>query len=289
MNSQQLHAFIAYNYKKRKLKNYFFCFLLGLCAFTALFTLLNVFGYVLFKGTPGLTLSFFTELPKPPGSANGGLANSIVGSITLVALASIIGIFFGISTGIYLSEYGRGKLAIFIRFSTDMLSSVPSIVIALFVYVILVVPLKSFSAYAGSTALAIIMIPIVARTTEELLKLVPTHIREAGLALGLPRWKVILRIVLRGSLGGIATGVILAIARISGESAPLLFTAFNSRFWQTSLAEPISSLPVQIYNYAISPYDDLHKLAWTSSLVLVIFVFIINLITRLILKPQGRE
>jgi phosphate transport system permease protein len=289
MNNQQLHTFITYNYKKRKLTNYLFCFLLGLCAFIALFTLLNVFSYVVLKGMSSLTLSFFTELPKPPGTPNSGLANSILGSITLVVLASMIGIFFGISTGIYLSEYGRGKTATIIRFATDMLSSVPSIVIALFVYVILVVPLKSFSAFAGSTALAIIMIPIVARTTEELLKLVPTHIREAGLALGLPRWKVILRIVLRGSLGGIATGVILAIARISGESAPLLFTAFNSRFWQTSLAEPISSLPVQIYNYAISPYEDLHKLAWTSSLVLVIFVFIINLITRLILKPQGRE
>jgi phosphate transport system permease protein len=214
------------------------------------------------------------------------MANAIVGTGILVALASLIGIPVGIGAGVYLAEYGRGKLATLLRFAIDLLASVPSIIVGLFAYAMLVVPLKRFSALAGACALAVIMIPIVARTTEELLRLVPQHIREAGLGLGIPRWKVILRIVLRGSLGGIATGVMLAIARAAGETAPLLFTALNNQFWSHRLDEPIASLPMQIYTYAISPYDEWHRQAWGGALLLMIFVLGLNLGTRAILRRQ---
>jgi phosphate transport system permease protein len=211
------------------------------------------------------------------------MANACVGTLLLVGLASLIGIPWGIATAIYLSEYGHGKFGAFVRFCVDLLASIPSIIIGLFAYAVIVVPTKHFSAYAGGVALGILMIPTVARSSEELLRLVPQHIREAGLALGLPRWKVTLRIVLRGSLGGIATGVILAVARVAGETAPLLFTALNNRFWSVSMDQPIASLPVQIYTYAISPYDDWHRQAWAGAFVLVFLVFSVNLVTRIAL------
>jgi phosphate transport system permease protein len=270
-------------FRKRKIKNYIMCTLLFLAAVIALIPLFSVFWYVMSRGIPALSWSFFTQLPQPVGETGGGMANSLVGTLILIGIASCIGIPWGIATAIYLSEYGHGKLGHFIRFSTDVLSSIPSIVIGLFAYTVVVIPMKRFSAIAGGVALGILMIPTVARSSEELLKLVPQHIREAGLALGLPRWKVILRIVLRGSLSGIATGVILAIARVSGETAPLLLTALNNRFWANSLDQPISSLPVQIYSYAISPYDDWHAQAWAGAFVLVMLVFVMNLLTRLLL------
>jgi phosphate transport system permease protein len=282
---------IVTGYARRKAVNWFICASLSASALVALFVLFCVFGYVLVKGLPALNFSFFTELPKPVGEAGGGMANALVGTGILVVLASAIGIPVGVVTGIYLSEYGRGKWAMVVRFSMDMMSSVPSIIIGLFVYVLLVLPMKRFSAFAGSVALAIIMIPVVARSTEELFKMVPTHIREAGLALGLPRWKVILRIVLRGCLGGITTGIMLAVARVAGETAPLLFTALNNRFWNRGLDQPIASLPVQIYTYAIAPFEDWHRQAWAGALMLVLFVFAINIITRMALRPAaaGRD
>jgi phosphate transport system permease protein len=210
--------------------------------------------------------------------------------LTLVGIASLIGVPWGILTGVYLSEYGsRQKTGSLVRFSADMLSSIPSIIIGLFVYTIVVVPMKRFSAIAGGLALAFIMIPIIARSVEELLKLVPTHIREAGLALGLPRWKVILRVVLGGSLKAILTGIMLSVARVAGETAPLLFTAFGNQFWQAGLTQPVASLPVQVYNYAISPYEDWHQKAWAGALVLVFLVFMLNITTRLIITPNRRK
>jgi phosphate transport system permease protein len=246
--------------------------------------LLAIFGFALFQGLPALNLAFFTELPKPVGEAGGGMANALWGTFTLVVMASALGVPWGVAAGTWLSEFGRSsRLATLVRFTADQLASVPSIVLGLFVYSAIVAPMKRFSAIAGAVALALIMVPTICRTTEEILKLVPVHIREAGLALGLPRWKVILWIVLKGARGSLLTGVMLALARASGETAPLLFTAFNNRFWQRALDQPIASLPVQIFTYAISPFEDWHRQAWAAACVLVIFVFVINLATRALL------
>lgn len=286
MNGPQLSGVLSTTYTKRKLVNTAFCGLILLAAGVALASLFYVFGYVVYQGLPSLNRDFLTQLPKPVGEPGGGMANALVGTAILIALGSFVGIPWGIFTGVYLSEYGRGRFGALVRFCTDLMTSVPSIIIGLFVYVLVVIPMKRFSALAGALSLAFIMVPIVARTTEELLRLVPVHIREAGLALGLPRWKVILRIVLRGSLGGIMTGVMLAVARVAGETAPLLFTALGNNYWHQGLDQPIASLPVQIYNYAISPFEDLHRQAWAGALVLVLFVFAINVITRLLLRPK---
>lgn len=282
-----LNQYLKVSYGRRKLKDRFACGMLGLAAIVALVPLFSVLGYVLLQGIPALNIDFFTQTPKPVGEVGGGMANALVGTSVLILLGSFIGVGWGLVVGIYLSEYGRGRLGTMIRFTADLLASIPSIVIGLFVYSIIVLPMKRFSALAGGVALGIIMIPTVARSTEELLRLVPTHIREAGLALGLPRWKVILRIVLRGCASGITTGIMLAVARVAGETAPLLFTALNNRFWMTSLDQPIASLPVQIYSYAISPFEDWHRQAWAGALVLVALVFVINISCRLVLKSDG--
>jgi phosphate transport system permease protein len=291
MIPKNLSDYIARNYRKRKLWNYLMCGLLGAATIMALVPLLSVFSYVLTRGLPAIDLGFFTQLPKPVGETGGGMANAFAGTGILVALAALFGIPVGIAVGMYLSEYGSGRFGSIIRFVTDMMASIPSIIIGLFVYTLVVIPMKRFSAIAGGISLAILMIPIIARSTEELLKMVPTHIREAGLALGLPRWKVTLRIVLRGSLGGITTGIMLSVARVAGETAPLLFTAFGNRMWHSGLDQPIASLPVQIYTYAISPYEDWHRQAWAGALVLVCLVFMINIVTRLVLRPAplGRD
>jgi len=274
---------------RRKIVNAAACGFLAAATIVALVPLVSVFAHVLQQGMPALNAAFFTELPKPVGEVGGGIANSLVGTLALVLIASAIGVPWGVAAAIYLSEYGKGKLGHVIRFATDILASIPSIVIGLFAYAIVVVPMKRFSALAGGVALGILMIPLVARSAEEILKLVPQHVREAGLALGLPRWKVVVRIVLRGSLGGIATGVILAVARVAGETAPLIFTALNSQYWTTRIDQPISSLSVQIYTYAISPYEDWHRQAWAGAFVLVCLVFVINLATRALLPSAVRE
>lgn len=268
-------------HKRRLFKNIFMLTLIVLSALLAVLPLLLVFVYLVQMGWAGLDLDFFTELPKPVGEIGGGMSNAIVGSTILVGLASLIGVPLGVACGIFLSEYGQGRwTAKWLRLTTDVLTSVPSIVVGLFAYVIFVVPFKGFSAYAGAFALAIIIFPVVARTTEEILKLIPDHIREAGLALGLPRWRVIIFIVLKGSLGGVFTGIILSVARVAGETAPLLFTAFSNRFGFRGLSQPIASLPVQIYTYASSPFPDWHRQAWTGALVLVTIVFLLNIFTR---------
>ncbi len=284
MQRRQLIRYTERHYYKRKIKNYLFCAMLVAAALVALTPLFSVFGYVLKQGFGTLNFDFFTKLPQPVGEVGGGMANAFAGTGILIALASALGIPWGIAIGVYLSEYGRGRFAAAVRFTTDLLSSVPSLIIGLFVYAVVVLPMKRFSAIAGGIALGILMVPTIARSTEELLKMVPVHIREAGLALGLPRWKVIFRIVVRGSMSGIFTGIILAVARVAGETAPLLFTAFGNRLWHQGLDQPIASLPVQIYTYAISPYEDWHHQAWTGALVLVFFVFFMNLLIRLVMK-----
>lgn len=255
----------------------------GLCALAAVVVLVplaSILVYVITRGAAGLSLSFFTQLPTPVGEPGGGMANAIVGSLTLIGLACAFGLPVGIMAGIYLSEIGRGRLAKWVRFIADVLGGVPSITVGVFVYALVVVGMKRFSAIAGGIALAIVMLPTVTRTTEELLRLVPGHLREAALALGVPRWRTTLFVVLRTSLGGIATGVMLAIARISGETAPLLFTAFNSSHWSDALDRPIASLPVQILAYSTSPYEDWQNKAWTGAFVLVTMILVLNLLAR---------
>ena len=232
-------------------------------------------------GASSLNWAFFTELPKPVGEEGGGMANAILGTLILVGLGSAIGIPVGVFAGIYVTEYSKNVLANIIKFVTDVLSGIPSIIIGIFAYGLIVIPMKSFSAYAGGFALGVLMIPTITRITEEMLKLVPHTLREAALALGIPRWKTTLRIVLRTAQSGIITGILLAIARAAGETAPLLFTSFGNSFWSTTLDSPMASIPVQIFNYAISPYDEWHRKAWAGAFVLIALVFIVSLIVRL--------
>jgi phosphate transport system permease protein len=255
----------------------------------AIVPLASVLGYLLFQGLGGLSWDFFTELPQPVGESGGGFGNAMLGSLVLVGLACAIGIPVGVLAGVYLSEFGNNRFAKAVRFSADVMSGVPSIAVGIFAYTLIVLQMRRFSALAGGFALAILMLPTVMRTTEELLKLVPDQLREAGLALGIPRWRVILRVVLRTGAPGIATGVMLAVARAAGETAPLLFTAFNNRFWSTDLDKPIGSLPVQIFTYAVSPYDEWHRQAWAAALVLVFMVLVLNIGARLLTASRGQS
>lgn len=285
MKKQQ--AALSFYDRRRKIESHFWIGFLAFLSIVAIAPLFFIFAYAIYRGAPGLDVAFFTELPKPMGETGGGMANAITGSLIMIAMAGLVGVPWGIGAGIYLAEYKEGMTTKFLRFVTDLLTSVPSIIIGLFAYSLLVIPMKGYSAYAGSAALAIIVVPIVARTTEEILKLMPTNIREAGLALGLPRWRVIVSIVLPGSIGGVMTGVMLALARIAGETAPLLFTSFSNNFGFRGLGQPTASLPVQIFNFATSHDEVWRQKAWTGALVLVMFVFILNLTTRLILRRRG--
>lgn len=258
---------------------------------TALSTILAVgvlaiiLWYIARRGITSLTLAFLVESPKPVGEG-GGIGNAIVGSAVLMGLACLAGIPLGIATGVYLSEVGRGWFSSVVRFFVDTLTGIPSIVTGVFVYAVVVLRARHFSAYAGGIALAMIMIPIVARTTEEMIRLVPHSLREGALALGAPQWRVTLGVVIPAAASGIATGAMLAIARISGETAPLLFTAFGSRFFPSGLDEPIASLTVQIYNYAISPYDEWHAQAWAATLVLMTLILVINITVRFFTRKK---
>jgi len=253
----------------------------------AIVPLASVLFFVAARGLGSVSWSFFTELPKPVGEEGGGMGNALLGTGILVAIACAIGIPFGVLAGIYLAEFGEGRFARVVRFSADVLSGVPSIAVGIFVYILIVLWTRSFSAIAGGVALGILMLPTVTRTSEELLRLVPSSLREAALALGVPKWRAIPRIVLRTALPGIATGVMLAVARVAGETAPLLFTAFNNRFWSANLGQPIGSLPVQIYTYAVSPFDDWHRQAWAAALVLVALVLVLNVAARLLVRGRG--
>lgn len=237
--------------------------------------LVAIFAYLLYKGASSLNLNFFTKTPVPVGMTGGGMANAIVGSGVLLIIGSILGVPVGIAAGIYLAEFGRGgKLANLVRFTADVLNGVPSIVMGIAAYSLIVLPQRHFSAFAGGVALGIMMIPTITRTTEEMLLMVPHVIREAALGLGVSNWRSVLSITLRTASPGVITGCMLAFARVAGETAPLLFTAFGSPFWSADITQPIAALPLQIYVYAISPYDEWHRLAWAGALVLILLIVI---------------
>jgi len=264
----------------------------GLCVACALLVILPL-AAILFdliqKGASSLNWAFFTGIPKPAGMAGGGMGNAIVGTLELLALASCIGVPVGVLGGIYLAEYGGERLNTWIRFWADVLNGVPSIVWGMVAYALVVLPMKGFSAWAGGLALGFIMVPLVLRTTEEVLVLVPRSYREAALALGLPQWKTIVRIVLPTAMRGIVTGVLLAMGRVAGETAPLLFTAFGNSNWNHHLGEPIAALPLQIFSYAIAPYDDWNRQAWAGALVLVAMTFILSIGVRLFSRSRFQK
>jgi phosphate transport system permease protein len=264
----------------RKLKNGAMTLLMAGATLAVLIPLLLIFVHIVKMGFSSLNLDFFIQIPKPTGEAGGGMANGMFGSGLLIFLASTVGIPVGVFGAVYLAEYGGSKISTVIRFAADILSGIPSIITGMIAYTLLVVPFKGFSALAGAFALALIMIPIVLRTTEEQLKLVPTTLREASLALGVPLWRTTLKVTLRSALKGVMTGVLLATARIAGETAPLLFTALGNQFWGGKLTEPIAAMPLQIFNFAIAPYEDWHRLAWAGALVLVTIMFALNLAAR---------
>jgi phosphate transport system permease protein len=248
--------------------------------------LILILAFLVYQGASSVNLDFFIHLPKPVGEPGGGMANAIVGSIIMIGLASCVAIPLGILGGLYLAGGRDPRLPWLVRFTADVLNGVPSIVFGIFAYTVVVLPMRRFSALAGGFALALIMVPIVLRTTEEMIRLVPQTFREAGLGLGLPEWKVDLRIVIPAARAGIVTGVMVAMARIAGETAPLLFTALGNRFWHQGLDQPIAALPLQIYAYAIAPYDDWHRQAWAGALVLITLVFLASLAARL--ATRGR-
>src|SRR5512138_3177464 len=266
----------------RHLTNSAVTLLMVLATLTVLTPLALIFIHIIKMGLSSLSLDFFTQIPKPTGESGGGMANGLFGSGLLILLASCIGLPIGVLGAVYLTEFGSGKLATAIRFSADVLAGVPSIITGMVAYSLMVVPMKGFSALAGAVALALTRIPIVLRTTEEQLKMVPGTLREASLALGVPLWRTCLKVMLPSATKGVVTGILLAIARVAGETAPLLFTALGNQFWSRKLTEPIAALPLQIFSFAIAPYEDWHKLAWAGALVLVVIMFTLNLGARLL-------
>ena len=270
----------------RRLLSALFVGFCGLSVLLALVPLALVLFFVVSEGIQSLNLDFFTKMPKPVGETGGGMANAIVGTLELLALASVIGIPVGVLGGVFLAEYGTARVNAVLRFIADVLNGVPSIIWGVVVYGLIVLRFKSFSAYAGGLALGLIMIPLILRTTEEVILLVPVGYREAALALGIARWKTIVQIVVKTASRGIITGILLALARVGGETAPLLFTAFGNRFWNHDLSEPIAALPLQIFTYAISPYDDWHRQAWAGALVLVTGVFCVNVLVRIVTRVR---
>lgn len=259
------------------------------CAFAvalAIVPLVSVLYYTASRGLGGINLAFFTELPKPVGETGGGMANAIEGTLSLVGMACIFGVPAGVLAGVFLAEFPGTRFATLVRFSADVMSGIPSITVGIFAYSIVVLKMGRFSAIAGSVALAVIMLPTVTRTTEELLRLVPANLREAALGLGVSKWRATVSIVLRTAAPGIATGIMLAVARVAGETAPLLFTAFSNRFWSQGIDQPIASLPVQIYTYAVSPFEDWHRQAWAAALVLVVLVLLLNVTAKLLVRSR---
>lgn len=271
----------------RKLTNLAVCILSALSALTGLVFLAWILFLVLKNGMDAMSLAFFTELPTPPGMEGGGLANAILGSFIITSIGTLFGVPLGLCAGVFLAEYGKHSwISEAVRFATNTLMGMPSIIIGVFVYGLMVVNMGGFSAIAGAVSLAIIMLPIVAKTTDDILNLVPNALREAGLALGIPRWRVINAIIFRAALSGLVTGVLLAIARVSGETAPLLFTALNSPYWPESLGKPMANLTVTIFNYAMSPYDNWQRLAWGASFLILLAVLVLTLISRALLRTK---
>ena len=265
---------------RRRLVNGVMTGVVALAAIVTTLPLLFILIHLVREGASSLSLDFFTRMPRPPGEAGGGMANAIVGTLIIIGLACAIGLPIGVGAGLYLAEFRKTKLANTVRFLADVLNGLPSIVLGIFAWQFLVKPLGHFSALAGGVALAAMMIPMVTRTTEEMVRLVPTSLREAAMALGYSRARTALTVVLRTATAGIVTGVLVAVARIAGETAPLIFTAFGNAFWSVRLDEPIAAMPLQIFVYAISPYDDWRRLAWAGSLVLIALVFLISVAAR---------
>jgi phosphate transport system permease protein len=264
----------------RKLVNYVMFSLTGVCALVTVGVLFFILGYLLWYGGSSLSWTFLTHLPTPVGETGGGMANAIVGSAKLLLLASAFGIPIGFLGGVYLAEFGGQTFSFVVRYTADLLNGVPSIVMGIFAFTIVVLPMKHFSTLAGSLALGVMMIPIAVRSTEEALRTVPIMLREGALALGASKWKTIATVAVPAARKGIITGIVLDIARVAGETAPLLFTAFSNRFWSPGWNQPTASLPVMVYTYAISPYDDWHKQAWAAALVLLTLVLVANVIAR---------
>ena len=268
----------------RKLVNFLMLGLTGVCALFTVSVLCFILGYLAYYGGKSLNWAFFTNLPTPVGEAGGGMANAIVGSGKLLLLASLIGVPIGLLTGVYLAEFGGRTFSFLVRYTTDLLNGVPSIVVGIFAYTVIVLPMKHFSTLAGGIALGIMMVPIGVRTTEEALRGVPRMLREGALALGSSKWRTVATVVMPAAMRGIVTGIMLTLARVAGETAPLLFTAFSNRYWSSGWDQPIASLPVMIYTYAIAPYDDWHRQAWAAGLVLLGLVLVANVGARLVVS-----
>jgi phosphate transport system permease protein len=277
------------NHRVRKFKSALMSALSVACALLVLMPLIFVLFYLIQRGASSLNWPFFTSTPKAVGSPGGGMGNAIVGTLELLGLASLVGVPVGVLGGIYLAEYGGERINNWIRFWADVLNGVPSIVWGMVAYALVVLPMHGFSALAGGLALGFITVPLVLRTTEEVLVLVPRSYREAALALGLPQWKIIVRIILPTAMRGIVTGILLALGRVAGETAPLLFTAFGNSHWSFSLSKPIAALPLQIFAYAISPYDEWHRQAWAGALVLVALTFCLSLGVRFFSRDRMRK
>jgi phosphate transport system permease protein len=270
----------------RKAVNVVLLGLSGICALVTVGVLVFILGYLVWHGGKDVNLAFFTHLPTPVGEAGGGMANAIVGSAKLLLLALVFGVPIGLFGGVYLAEFGGHTFSFLVRYTADLLNGTPSIVMGIFAYAIVVLPMRHFSTLAGGFALGVMTIPIVLRSSEEFLRSVPRSLREGAMALGASRWKTIVTVVLPAAASGILTAILLALARVAGETAPLLFTAFSNRFWSPGWTQPIASLPVMIYTYAISPYDDWHRQAWAAGLVLLGLVLLTNVVTRLVLAAR---
>jgi len=271
---------------KRKITSAVMMSLSLVATLVAIIPLVFIFYYTISKGIAYLNLDFFVAMPKPVGESGGGMANAIVGTLMLIGIGGAIGIPVGVMSGTYLSEFGNNKFGATVRFLTDVLSGVPSIVVGVVAYTLVVVPMKHFSGLAGGIALGILMIPTITRTTEEMIRLVPHSLREAGLALGIPKWKTTILIVLKTAWKGIATGILLGLSRAAGETAPLLFTALGNRFWSTKVMQPMASLTVYIYDYAKSPFEDWNNQAWTAALVLILMISMLSLLFRIITRSK---
>jgi phosphate transport system permease protein len=266
----------------RRFRNVCFIGLAGLAALLVLAPLVAIFGYLVYKGVGALNWAFLTHTPRPVGEAGGGMANAIIGSGMLLAIASVLGVPLGIGAGIYMAEFGSGRYTNLVRFTADVLNGIPSIVVGIAVYALVVLPQQHFSAFSGGVALGIMMIPTIARTTEEMLRMVPNTIREAALGLGIPQWRATLQVTLRTASKGVITGVMLAFARVAGETAPLLFTAFGNQFWNLNPNQPTAALPLQIFAYAISPFDDWHRQAWAGALILIVLIVVAVAAVRIV-------
>jgi phosphate transport system permease protein len=274
--------------RARRTLNYAMTGLCGLALLIALVPLVSLLWLVASRGLAGLSWSFFTAIPAPVGESGGGVGNAIAGTLYIVGIACAIGVPLGVGAGVYLAERGDGRLGDAIRFTAEVLSGVPSIVVGIVAYGLVVLPMRRFSALAGGVALAVLMVPTLARSTEELVRLVPHALREASLALGVPQWRTSLRVVLRTALGGIMTAILLSVARAAGETAPLIFTSLNNQYWNWRPDQPTASLTVQIFNYAVSPYPEWHAKAWSSALVLLLLVGSLSLVGRLVSRRRFR-